>query len=323
MSDWIELEGERIKLGEKKRLSLKVSRLPSGHEIEVFAHIIRGNEPGPCILLLAGVHGDEINGVEILRRAVAEGHLEGLKKGTIIAIPIVNVYGFINFSRDMQDGKDVNRSFPGNFKGSMAARVARTITKKVMPLVDIVLDFHTGGASRYNYPQIRYTTNDESSLELAKVFGCPYTIIKDPINRSLRQFAFKENKPCLVFEGGESKRFDLLSIQEALKGMKRVLVHLDMIDGELVEKDCLIFSKSSWIRAHVSGIFLWKKESGDLVQMNEVIGEINEPYGLKKSEVKANRDGFIIGHNNGPIVMQGEALFHIAYQWEKYSSGKK
>lgn len=314
------LEGEEVKPGEKKRLSLKVSRLPSGHEIEVFAHIIRAVKPGPCVLLLAGVHGDEINGVEILRRVIADGHLDQLKKGTVIAIPIVNVYGFINFSREMLDGKDINRSFPGNFKGSMAARVARTLTKKVIPMVDIIMDFHTGGGTRYNYPQVRYTTNDQDSRALAQVFGCPYTIIKDPINKSLRQFALKENKPCLVFEGGESQRFDQLSIEEAIKGMKRVMTYYDMLDQEMIEKECLIFSKSSWLRAHISGMFLWKKKSGDLVRMNEVIGEINEPYGMKKSEVRANRDGFIIGHNNGTVVTQGDALFHIAYEWEKYTS---
>jgi predicted deacylase len=318
--DKFKIDGTFFKPGEDRSHTFRIARLPSGHEIDLYIHIFRSTEPGPCILLLGGVHGDEVNGIEIVRRMSTSGVFKELNKGSVITIPLLNAYGFINYSRELMDGKDVNRSFPGNFKGSLASRIARTITKKVMPHVDMLIDFHTGGNYRYNYPQVRYTTNDHGSERLAKVFGAPYSIIKDPINRSLRQFCFKEEIPCIVYEGGQSLLIDEFSVQEAIQGVQRVLMSHEMIDGQCLEKDCLIFEKASWIRAQESGLFIWKKQSGDLVEMNDIIGELHDPYGLKKSDVRANRSGFIIGHQNGPVVHQGDALFNIGYKWEKFKS---
>lgn len=314
------IDGNSIHPGEHKSQIFRIARLPSGHDIEIYAHIFRGEAPGPCVLLLGGVHGDEVNGVEIVRRMVTSRRFKELNCGSIIAIPLLNVYGFINFSRDMMDGKDVNRSFPGNFKGSLASRIARTVTKKIIPEVDLLIDFHTGGASRYNYPQIRHSTNDEQSLALAKIFGAPCTLVKDPISHSLRQFCYKEEISCLVYEGGQSLQMDEYSISEAINGVERILLSFAMIDGETKQKNCLYFDKSSWIRAQVSGIFKCLKKSGQQTEMNELIGELYDPYGLKKNEVLANRDGFILGHNNSPVVHQGDALFNIGYKWEEYKS---
>lgn len=314
------IEGNTIHPGEHKSQVIRIARLPSGHDMEIYAHIFRGQLPGPCILLLGGLHGDEVNGVEIVRRMVTSTMFKGLNCGSIIAIPLLNVYGFINFSRDLSDGKDVNRSFPGNFKGSLASRIARTITKKIMPEVDLLIDFHTGGSSRYNYPQIRHSSNDEQSLALAKIFGAPCTLVKDPISRSLRQFCFKEEIACLVYEGGQSLHLDEYSIMEAISGVERIMLSFAMIDGETKQKSCFYFEKASWVRAQVSGIFKCLKKSGQLTEMNELIGELYDPYGLKKTEVRANRDGFILAHNNSPVVHQGDALFNIGYQWEEYKS---
>lgn len=314
------IDGNTIHPGEHQSQVFRIARLPSGHEMEIYAHIFRGKEPGPCILLLGGVHGDEINGVEIVRQMVTGDMLANLNKGSVIAIPLLNVYGFINFARDLMDGKDVNRSFPGNFKGSLASRIARTVTKKIMPKVDLLIDFHTGGDSRYNYPQIRYSTNDEQSLAFARIFGAPYTVIKDPISRSLRQFCFKEEISCLVYEGGQSLHMDDFSIAEALDGVERVLLSLGMKDGEAKQKTCYHMEKAGWVRAHVSGIFKSMKKSGQAVEMNELIGELYDPYGLKKSDVRANRDGFLLAHNNSPVVHQGDALFNIGYQWDSFKS---
>lgn len=314
------IEGNTIHPGEHKSQVFRIARLPSGHEIEIYAHIFRGKEPGPCILMLGGVHGDEVNGVEIVRRMITSTLFQDLNKGSIIAIPLLNVYGFINFSRELMDGKDVNRSFPGNFKGSLASRIARTITKKIMPEVDLLIDFHTGGSNRYNYPQIRYSSNDVQSLTFARIFGAPCTLVKDPISRSLRQFCFKEEISCLVYEGGQSLQLDEYSISEAIHGVERILLSLAMIDGECKQKNCFYFEKASWIRAHISGIFKCLKKSGQMTEMNELIGELYDPYGLKKTEVRANRDGFILAHNNCPVVHQGDALFNIGYKWEEYKS---
>jgi len=160
--------------GEKEQVDLFVSRLPSGNRINIQSYVFRASQPGPTVLLMGGVHGDEINGVQIIRRILEDKMLETLKAGSVIAIPLLNVFGFINYSRDVPDGKDVNRSFPGSAIGSLASRTASVLTKKVLPNVDIAIDLHTGGAERYNYPQIRYSKKDKRALELASSFGAPF-----------------------------------------------------------------------------------------------------------------------------------------------------
>ena len=311
----MEINGIEIAPGQRELVKMSVGRLPSGNIIRMQAHVYRAMEPGPCVLLLAGVHGDEINGVEIIRRLITQQLLEPLLKGTVIAIPVVNVYGFINFSRDVPDGKDVNRSFPGSLNGSLASRVARTLTKKVVPLADYILDFHTGGRSIFNYPQIRYTNSHEASRELAEVFAAPLLVAKPTIPKSLRKVATDLGKPTLVYEGGESLRYDGLSIQKGMEGIHRVLVSLEMLEGALpASNQSRWYEKTIWVRAPRAGMFLWHKCSGNEVHKGEVLGLINDPYGEGTIKVIAKRDGFIIGHNNAAVVSQGDALFQIGYK---------
>jgi hypothetical protein len=266
-------------------------------------------------LVLGGVHGDEINGVEIIRRSVNEGMFSALTMGSVIAIPLLNIYGFINFSRDVPDGKDVNRSFPGSTSGSLASRVARTITKKILPLVDFGVDFHTGGKSLYNYPQVRFSRNHPESRALALDFAAPFALEMQPISKSLRKTALDLGKPIIVFEGGESLRYDAFAIREGMAGLKRLLQRKDMISAKPIEKQTEFFQKTKWVRAEKAGMFLWLKSSGSKVEKGEIIGQINGPYGMSKTIwVKAAETGTIIGHNNAPVVSQGDALFHIAYE---------
>lgn len=303
-----------ISPGQSEVVKLTVGRLPSGNIIRMQAHVYRAEQAGPCVLALAGVHGDEVNGIEIVRRAIAQGMFKKLLKGTVIAIPIVNLYGFINFSRDVPDGKDVNRSFPGSSKGSLASRVARTLTKKVLPAVDYLLDFHTGGRSLYNYPQIRYTKGNTDAHRLAQAFAAPLLLAKSTIPKSLRKEATAQGKPTLVFEGGESLRYDGLSIQKGMEGMHRFLAHLDMLtDAPASETDSREYRKSYWLRAPTAGMFLWHKASGNAVRKGEILGTINDPYGEWSKPISASREGFIVGHNNAAVVSQGDALFHIGY----------
>jgi predicted deacylase len=299
--------------GDKQIVRLPVGRLPSGNQVLIEAHIFRSAAEGPCALVLAGVHGDEINGVEIVRKALVENVFEQLQRGTIIAIPVLNVYGFINFSREVPDGKDVNRSFPGNTRGSLASRIARALTKKVLPLVDFGVDFHTGGRSHYNYPQIRYTEGNEQARQLARHFGAPYTLAKRPINRSLRKTAGMMGKPILVFEGGENLRFDPYAAEKGLSGLRRLLASQQMLDEEIDSSPSFEFQNSTWIRAARAGMFQWEKYAGEPVRKGEIIGFINDPYGKDSLSVTAPRDGHLLGHNNGPLVSQGDALFHLAY----------
>lgn len=302
-----------IDRGDNNMIKIGIGKLPSGNLISLKAQVYRGNGNGPKILLLAGVHGDEINGVEIIRRAITSGIFDNLSKGTVITIPILNLYGFINFSREVPDGKDVNRSFPGNMRGSLASRVARTLTKKVLPQVDMVIDFHTGGSSRYNFPQVRFSKHDTMAQEMAKVFGAPFMVQKPLISKSLRKIAGEMGIPVLVFEGGESLRFDGYSIEKGLSGIRRILFHHGMISSYDRESKPVLITRTGWVRAVQPGLFLWTKCSGHFVRKGEPLGVINDTEGTRSVKVLAKQDGYIIGHNNACVVNQGDALFHIGY----------
>ncbi len=316
MSTGIIINKVEVKPGESEIINLHVGKLPSGAKISVKTHVFCGSETGPSVLLLAGLHGDEINGIEILRRMIADGLQGKLLRGNIVVIPILNIYGFVNFSREVPDGKDVNRSFPGSMSGSLASRMANIITKKVLPVIDFGVDFHTGGDNRYNYPQVRYTKKDEKAKELAKAFGAPFLLEKSVLPKSLRRTARDLKVPIIVYEGGEALRLDGLAIESAVDGLTRLLTSAGMISGEVKDVSSLCFHKSSWIRAKQAGIFIWSKKSGNQVVKGETLGSIYDPYGITRVAVTANRDGFILGHNNTPVVHQGDALFHIGYEYE-------
>lgn len=311
----MKIHNTEILPGANEVIKIPVGRIPTGNQILIRAHVYRSLIDGPTALILAGVHGDEVNGVEIVRQAVASDMFRTIKRGTIIAIPILNVYGFINFSREVPDGKDVNRSFPGSLRGSLASRVARIISKKIIPEVDFGVDFHTGGRSIYNYPQIRYTAGDEAARELAMAFKAPQLLAKKTISKSLRKYAQDKGKRILVFEGGENLRLDDYSIANALNGLRRLLIHQDMLPGPIPpDQPSWHYLKSSWLRAPQAGIFQWTKSSGQMVAKGEPIGSISDPYGLERTPLRADETGHIIGHSNMPVVTQGDALFHIAYQ---------
>ncbi|MEM9824299.1 MAG: succinylglutamate desuccinylase/aspartoacylase family protein [Bacteroidota bacterium] len=303
-----------VEKGSQTIVKIPVGRIPSGNLISIQAHVIRSENDGPTALILGGVHGDEINGVEIVRRSIEEGLYNDLQAGTVIAIPVVNIYGFINFSRDVPDGKDINRSFPGSRSGSLASRVAYHLSRKILPLVDFGIDFHTGGRSNYNYPQIRYTSDHGPSEELAKVFAAPLLLAKKTIPKSLRKYAMEMEIPMLVYEGGENLRLDPYSTEEGLAGLKRVLIYKKMLPGKIKSRTSAHFAKSSWIRSPKAGMFQFLKKSGEVIVKGETIGYITDAYGLEKRKLTANRDGYIIGHNNLPVVSQGDALFHVAYE---------
>jgi len=311
------IDKQVFKPGEKGVVKLSVGRLPSNTKITLNAHVFRGLKDGPTSLILAGVHGDEINGIEILRRLLSENLLDNIIRGTIIVIPLLNIYGFINFNRYVPDGKDVNRSFPGTLNGSLASRLARNLTKYIVPQCDYIFDFHTGGDSRYNFPQIRYSALDKKAEALAKKFNPPFIIQSGLIPKSLRKFARDLQIPTLVYEGGESVRLDGTAITQGLNGLKRCLIYLKYINSvPLIQPDykSIVIKKTSWLRATSSGIFLWSQQSGTKVYKGKKLGSINDPYGKNSVSIVAKRDGYIIGHNNASVVNQGDALFHIGYE---------
>lgn len=298
--------------GEVHKLEVNIARLPSHSSIDIVINVARAAKPGPVLLLIGGLHGDEINGIEIVRRFIENGW-NIPTRGTVICIPIINVYGFIHFSRYVPDGKDVNRSFPGNKNGSLASRVANYLMKDILPKIDYGIDFHTGGADRTNFPQLRCNMNSAENEELARVFNAPFTLHSMYRPKSLRYAANKLGKRILVFEGGESSRFDEFAIQEGMNGALRIMKHFRMTSFKTIKArhTNFIIKNSSWVRAHASGIFLSMSTCGDAVKKNQLIGYLTDPFGDFKIPVKSPASGFIIGLNNNPIMHQGDAIMHI------------
>ena len=286
--------------------------LPSQTPIDIPVIVNKSKEEGPTLLLMGGLHGDEINGIEILRRIIDE-KLHVPTKGTIVTIPILNIFGFIHFSREVPDGKDVNRSFPGLKTGSLASRMAYQLMNEIVPNIDYGLDFHTGGASRTNYPQIRCELHDPINQNLAMAFNAPFTIHSKTIPKSFRHSAYNKGKNIIVYEGGEALRFDEFAIKKGIDGYRRLLWKLEM--GEKFELDdeepTIVIKKTKWLRAKNAGLFNPYFYSGSEVKKGQVLGAINGPFGDYKKDVKSPYNGFIVGINNNPVVNPGDALIHL------------
>lgn len=306
------IANEMVEPGEQKLIKIPVGNLPSGTKLYTHVFVNKSKQQGKSLVLIGGMHGDEVNGVEIVRRAADHYKHHGLKSGTLITIPLLNVYGFIRFTRDIAEGKDVNRSFPGNTKGSLAARMAYLLNKEILPYGDLLIDFHTGGEQRYNFPQIRFTKNDEPSLSMAKIFNTRFIVESKLRPNSLRQYAEKFKIANLAFEGGESGRLDGLSIRKAMQGIENIMMANGLIDGQVsISSDQIHIVQDGWIRAPYSGIFIWTRSSGQFVNKGEILGTITDPDNQKSEKVKAKSSGYIIGHNNASVVHVGDALFHI------------
>jgi predicted deacylase len=311
MPQEILINGTRIGLGEQVLTRIHISRLPSGTIIDIPVHVFRGPADGPVVLLMAGMHGDEVNGIEIVRRLLRRKKLQP-QRGTILAIPVLNIYGFLNFSREVPDGKDVNRSFPGNGRGSLASRVAAAFVKEILPWVDYGIDFHTGGANRANYPQVRCLFEDPESARLAQAFGAPFRINAGFRPKSLRKEAAKNGKSIIVYECGESLRLEETGLQIGMEGALRVLEALGLQASGMAPAAAGIACHSTkWVRAKVAGIFRSRVQIGQQVQQGQVIGSIAGPYGEMAISLKAPHGGYVVGLNHMAVVNQGDALFHL------------
>jgi len=307
----ITIAGETIEPGRQKQILAVISKLPTRTEIEIPIIVSRSKKHGPTLLLMGGMHGDEINGVEIVRRVIASKYNKP-EIGTVICIPIFNVYGFLNFSRQVPDGKDVNRSFPGTRSGSLASQLAYHFRNEILPVIDLGLDFHTGGARINNYPQIRGLMENPYNLELAKAFGAKY-IINSPLReKSLRKEAGKIDKSILVYEAGESLRLRKHAIDEGVNGALRVMKHLGM-RSEAPNPSCdpIMISKSKWIRARAAGLYYSFVRPGEQVEIGQRLGSIAGPFGEFERPLKSTVKGHVIAVNNNPVVNRGDALMHI------------
>jgi len=265
-------------------------------------------------LLLAGMHGDEINGIEIVRRLITRDDIRNPLCGSIIAIPVINTISFLSGSRDLPDGRDLNRCFPGTRNGSLGGRIAYDLMNEIIPQIDFGVDFHTGGAKINNYPQLRCVFTSKTNLELAKQFS-PTLILNSPFrDNTLRKEAAKHKKSILVFEGGESSRFDYISINAGINGCLRLMKAQKMIKTEVPNNPAVFLKKTTWVRAKSSGIFHTSKVNGAHILKGDIIGMICDPYGEHEEKLIASHDGYIVGINNQPVVNQGDALMHIGIE---------
>lgn len=306
-----------IAMGESKVVNLNIARLHTRTTLTVPIIVERGLEEGPCLLLTAGIHGDEVNGVEIVRQIISKGYNRPTK-GTVISIPIINVFGFLNQERAFPDGRDLNRMFPGSKKGSLASRFAYHLIEYVAPHIDYCIDYHTGGDARFNYSQVRLDADDAEVLELAKVFGAKFIIDAANRDKSFRKTLSVMGKKVLLYEGGQSLCLDRVVTQVGISGALRVMQHLGMRDfsKELAPHtalDQLIFIQAStWIRAKHSGMFRTDAKLGSWVEQGEKVGSISDPYGDFEVDVRSTSSGYVICTNHAPLVNQGDALVHVS-----------
>jgi uncharacterized protein len=275
--------------------------------------VIRGKKDGPIVFVSAAIHGDELNGIEIIRRLRKLNILNKLK-GTLILVPIVNVYGIMNLSRYLPDRRDLNRSFPGSIKGSLASRVAKVFFDEIVSRCDLGIDLHTASIHKSNLPQVRTNIDNQYTFNLAKAFEAPVVLHSELRDGSLRSVAQDAGVPILLYEAGEALRFDEVSIRIGVKGIINVLREMNMLP-HLVKKNVktpIITRNSTWIRSNESGMLRTIKALGDIVKKDEIIAFIDEPLGDDSFEIKALFDGVIIGKSEIPLVQEGDAIFHIA-----------
>lgn len=307
-------------------LNMDIARLHTRTKIEVPVIVERAREEGPCLLLTAGIHGDETNGVEIVRQIVAKGYNKP-KRGMVICIPVVNIFGFINQTRALPDGRDLNRVFPGSEHGSLASRFAYALMTDILPHVDYCIDYHTGGASRFNYSQLRIDGSDEETRKLARVFGAKFILHAKNREKSFREAATDLGKKVLLFEGGKTHHLDRQVTSIGINGALRVMQHLGLRDfHEEIGKnqpaaEMIEIKESTWIRAKYSGMYRSTVRTGTFIEKGNKLGSITDPFGEFEKAIKAPNDGYVICANHAPIVNQGDALVHITTDFMQKTAG--
>jgi predicted deacylase len=307
-----EINGQTIKPGDNALIRIPLPGLHSETSVHMPVHVFHGRKDGPVLFVSAAIHGDEINGVEVIRRILSLSTIKRLK-GTLLAIPTVNVFGFDGHQRYLPDRRDLNRCFPGREQGSLAARVANIFMSEIVARSDLGIDLHTAAIHRDNFPQIRADLNDPQLKHLARAFSTPVLLHSAPPEGSLRSAAASESVPLMVYEAGEALRFDEVAIRIGVSGVLNVMRELGMLlKGKAQKpKPSVLLRSSSWVRASKSGILRAQVKLGDLVSEDDILGYISDPAGQQDDIIVATSEGIIIGRTNIPLVYEGEALFHI------------
>lgn len=309
-----ELGGETVKPGERRDIDLSLGFLSDHTRMHMTVSVVNGWRSGPVMFVSAAIHGDEIIGVEIVRRLAELKTLERLR-GTLILVPIVNTYGFVSLSRYLPDRRDLNRSFPGSEKGSLTAQLAHTFMTQIVVPSDYGIDLHSGAVHRANLPQIRADLDDPGAKGMAHAFGAPIVLNANLRDGSLRQAAQEVGCDTLLYEAGEALRFDEQAIRIGVKGVLGVLRHVGMLAAvkrPARSAEPIIATSSHWLRAPMGGIFHTQKVLGSHVEKDELIGKVSDPLGQTSEDIFARRSGVIIGRTNLPVVNGGDALFHVA-----------
>lgn len=313
----IEIGGISIPPAKKQRLEIPVARLPTQTQISLPVTVVNGISPGPVIWLSAAIHGDEINGVEIIRQVLERISPQQLH-GTVIAVPIVNVFGFIEQSRYLPDRRDLNRSFPGSTRGSLGSRLAKLFMEEIVSKSTHGIDLHTASDGRTNLPQIRANLHDDSTYQCAEAFAAPVMIHSQTRDGSLRQAATQGGIPVLLYEAGEALRFDATAIALGVEGILRVMARLNMYPSNFPAPPLpVVATETKWMRANRSGILRLNVGLGDRVEKKQLLGTISDAFGEEMTSVRANGDGLVISVLLNPLVNQGDAIVHLATVNEK------
>lgn len=310
----IEIAGVTVKPGSRQSIDIPLPSFYTHSSVNMPVHVVHGRSAGPVLLVSAAVHGDEINGVEIIRRLLGHKSINRIK-GTLIAIPVVNVYGFVSKSRYLPDRRDLNRSFPGSENGSMASRLANVLMTQILPHCNYIIDLHTGAVNRENLPQIRAKLRGDIELKrLAKAFGVPVILNAEFLEGSFRAAAKSMDIGVLLYEAGEALRFDEVAIRAGVQGVLQVMAELGMRRKSTKKRrgESMIANRTRWVRAGQSGILRSLVATGMKVEEGDLLAYINNPLGENTEELVSPVSGIVIGKTNLPLVFAGEALFNIA-----------
>ncbi len=309
-----ELGGTVVKPGTQAEIQLRVPDLYTNNSMYCDVYVIHGKKPGPVLFVSATIHGDEINGIEIIRRVLNTKAVNRIS-GTLIAVPVVNIFGFISKSRYLPDRRDLNRSFPGSEKGSLAARLAHVFLTEIVAKSTHGIDLHTAAVHRDNFPQIRAVIDDPEMNRMANAFNAPVIINTSVLEGTLRHAAYELGVPVIVYEAGEALRFDELSIRGGVKGVIGVMREIGMLNKSTKKrgaKSAFLARTSVWVRASRSGILRVNRSLGEKVEKGDVLGIVSDPLGNVEESIPSPTEGIIIGRTTIPLVNEGEALFHIA-----------
>ena len=310
----VEIGGHTVRPGQRQLLDLPVADLYTHAQMTMPVHVICGRYAGPTVFLTGAVHGDELNGVEIIRRLLALKALNRLR-GNLLAVPVVNVHGFVHRSRYLPDRRDLNRSFPGQRRGSVTSRLASLVSEQILDRADYGIDLHTGAVHRTNLPQIRCDADNPLVLRLAQAFGVPVVVHSRLRDGSMREYAAEKNVPVLLYEAGEALRFDEISIRAGLRGIRRVLAELGMLrrpPSKAQPVAPVVSRQTSWVRAPISGMVRLRVRSGEAVRKGQRLASISDPFGEVHEDVACPAGGIVIGHSTLPLAHEGDALIHIA-----------